>query len=282
MQLTLVWDNKNATQSRAFLMKCLNSAVIPKARRAGQKTLTMQQMQRVQAAKALGKGWWAAIFSQAKREREKRLFGPVDLRTVRSQVHIWNENCSYCYILGYWCSSNYKIADCRVPGADKVRQTRVALQREMVEFRKSGGTFCSGQCEFVLNLCLIEPDRTLDPECACEAAVLDALSAMTTKIDNDLTEGDVAALKERTPGGEEKDLDAWLCSTEELYWEESATATRVFAQLSGNCRRTATSKPMDRAVKLKLVQEHLARQADKDAQLWLDGKQPRGLHRLIG
>jgi hypothetical protein len=165
----------------------------------------------------IGTNWMTRMFSRSSHEREERLFGPVDLRIVKRQIEIWSSHCSFCYIRGYWCSKNHKIADCRASGADKVRQTREALQREMVTFRERGGTFCSRQCEHILNFGVIEPDRALDPECACEAAVLDTLSAMTTDGNYDFTGGDVKTLMERALRGEEKDLNAWLCSTEEYH-----------------------------------------------------------------
>lgn len=109
---------------------------------------------------------------------EERVSAPIDLKTLKSQIRIWSERCSLCHIRGYWCSGHHMIAQCRVLGADQVRQTRNDLQRNMMSFRDSGGSFCSGQCEMSVNLSLPASDPSLMPECACESAVLDGLSAM--------------------------------------------------------------------------------------------------------
>ena len=234
------------------------------------------------AARLNPRDWLAAMLAPYTRAEEERLSGPVDRKTLRSQIKIWNENCSYCYIRGYWGSKDHKIADCRVQGVVQTLKTREALQKEMMSFRESGGTFCSGQCDFFLNIRLTLPDPNLGPECACEVAVLDNLSAMTGGRDYECLESDVKALKKRAPGGQGKDLNAWLCSTEEVEGKTSATATRVFAQLSSHSRRTADPEPLELSVNMERVRKHLAQQAEIDKQMWLEGKQPRALHRLLG
>jgi hypothetical protein len=133
-----------------------------------------------------------------------------------------------------------------------------------------------------MNIALFSSDQNLEPECACESAVLDALSAMMGNPDHEWLSDDIAELKKRAPSCQGQDLYAWLCSTEEVGGDESATATRIFAQLSGVARRTATPEPIERSTNVKLAGEHLAQRYEIDKQLWLEGKHLQMLDRLLG
>jgi hypothetical protein len=123
------------------------------------------------------KGFLSSLLFECVRRKEERLFASVDLKTLRNQIRIWSGRCSLCYIRGYWRSRHHKITQCPAAGADQVRQTRNVLQRKMISLSESGGSFCSGQCQLSMNIALFSSDQNLEPECACESAVLDALSA---------------------------------------------------------------------------------------------------------
>ncbi|RYN62353.1 hypothetical protein AA0113_g12500 [Alternaria arborescens] len=227
-----------------------------------------------QATDRDGKRGLLHLLAGSARRWEERISDPIDLETLRSQVKIWSGRCSLCYIRGYWCSRQHTIAHYQVPGADQVGQTRNVLQRNMISFRDGGGSFCTGQCEMSINLFLPASDPKLRPECACEFAVLDGLSAMMGDPGHDRLNNHITELRKQESGSQDKDLHTWLCSTEEVVGDESATATRVFGQLSRVARRMGTPEPVDRSVSTRLVRDHLAQRDKADKQLWAEGKHP--------
>ena len=125
---------------------------------------------------------------------------------------------------------DHTIAKCPVAGSDQIRQTRNLFRKKMIDFRESGGSFCSRQCQLSMNISLFSSDRNLDPECACESAVLDALSAIM----GDPDYADIKELKQRATSREGEDLHTWLCSTEKVGGGESATATKDDTSLLGS------------------------------------------------
>jgi hypothetical protein len=223
-----------------------------------------------------------SFLSRGTRKHRERLSASVDLKTLETQIKVWSERCSLCYVRGYWCSRNHKITQCPVEGADHVRERRSVLRNKMIGFRKRGGSFCSGQCRLSINISLFLSDGNLEPECACEFAVLDALSMIIGDPSREWLSNDIEELKQRAPGSQGQDLHAWLCSTEDIGGGKSATATRVFAQVSSDARRTATPEPIERSVNVRLAHEHIAQRNKMDRQLWLEGKQTEILHRLLG
>jgi hypothetical protein len=152
-------------------------------------------------------------------------------------------------------------------GADQVRERRSALRKKVIDFRKRSRSFCSGQCQLSTNISLFSSDGNLELECACEFAVLDAISAITGDPSREWLGNDVTRLKQRAPGSQGQDLHAWLCSTEDIGGCKSATATRVFAQVSSNARRTATPEPIERSVNVRLAHEHIAQRNKIERQL---------------
>jgi hypothetical protein len=152
----------------------------------------------------------------------------------------------------------------------------------MISFRASGGSFCSGQCQPSINISLFSSNTNPKPECACESAVLDALSAIMNDPKKKWLCDNIPGLKQQVPGGQGQDLYAWLCSTEEVGDDKSATATRVCAQLSSYPRRTSTPEPIERSVSVDLARKHLAQRNKMNQQLWLEGKHTQMLHRLLG
>ncbi|KAL5371137.1 hypothetical protein DPSP01_014468 [Paraphaeosphaeria sporulosa] len=78
----------------------------------------------------------------------------VDLKTLKNQIRIWSERCSFCYIRGYWWSRDHTIAKCPVAGSDQIRQTRNLFRKKMIDFHESGGSFCSGQCQLSMDISL--------------------------------------------------------------------------------------------------------------------------------